>query len=58
MRSVANMTRQDARDFLAAADQVGLRPRIKTFPLRGINDALKRVRDEAIQGSAVILPWQ
>ena len=58
MRSVANMTRQDARDFLAAADQVGLRPRIKTFPLRGVNDALKQVRDEAIEGSAVIVPWQ
>ncbi len=58
IRSVANMTRQDARDFLAAADQVGLRPRIKTFPLRGTNDALKQVRDETIHGSAVIVPWQ
>lgn len=58
MRSVANMTRQDARDFLSAADQVGLRPRFKTFPLRETNDALKQVRNEAIQGSAVILPWQ
>lgn len=58
IRSVANMTRQDARDFLAAADQVGLRPRFKTFPLRAANDALKQVRNEAIQGSAVIVPWQ
>lgn len=58
MRSVANMTRQDARDFLTAADQVGLRPRFKTFPLREANDALQQVREEAIQGSAVIVPWQ
>lgn len=58
IRSVANMTRQDARDFLAAADQVGLRPRIKTFPLRETNDALKQVWDETIQGSAVIVPWK
>jgi propanol-preferring alcohol dehydrogenase len=58
MRSVANMTRQDAIDFLAVADQVKLRPRFKTFPLREANDALKQVRDEGIQGSAVIVPWQ
>ena len=33
LRSVANMTRQDARDFLALARDIGLRPRLRPFPL-------------------------
>ena len=35
IRSVANMTRQDARDFLAIAQQLKIRPQVAAFPLAG-----------------------
>src|SRR5215472_1299620 len=56
IRSVANMTRADARDFLALAVQIGLRPRVTVFPLDQANDALLAVKNDAIDGAAVILP--
>jgi propanol-preferring alcohol dehydrogenase len=56
IRSVANMTRQDARDFLALAGQLAIRPRITTFPLANANDALLAVKDELESGSAVLVP--
>lgn len=56
MRSVTNMTRQDARDFLALAAQLSIRPRAKTFSLDNANDALQAAKQEIEQGSAVILP--
>src|SRR6202000_386023 len=33
MRSVANMTRQDARDFLSLAAEIGIQPQVQVFPL-------------------------
>ena len=37
LRSVANMTRADARDFLALAAQIGLKPKVTVFPLGQAN---------------------
>ena len=54
IRSVANMTREDARDFLALAAEIGLDPEITVFPLDRVNDALRAVKDDAIDGAAVI----
>jgi propanol-preferring alcohol dehydrogenase len=56
IRSVANMTRQDARDFLALAHQLNIRPRTVTFPLDDANQALLAVRDETSNGSSIIVP--
>jgi len=56
IRSVANMTRQDARDFLALAQEIGIRPRVRTFPLDQANDALQAVKHETADGPVVILP--
>src|SRR5579863_9648559 len=56
LRSVANMTRADARDFLALAAQINLRPRITTFPLAHANEALIAIKNDAINGAAVIVP--
>jgi len=56
IRSVANMTRADARDFLEIAAKIGLRPRVTTFPLDRANDALAAVKNDAIDGAAVIVP--
>ncbi len=55
LRSVANMTRQDARDFLALARQIGLRPPVATFSLDEANRALAAVKQETESGSAVIV---
>jgi alcohol dehydrogenase, propanol-preferring len=56
LRSVANMTRQDARDFLAIAHQLGIRPQATAFPLQDANQALLAVKEETERGSAVIVP--
>jgi propanol-preferring alcohol dehydrogenase len=56
IRSVANMTRADARDFLALAAEIKLRPRVTVFPLDQANDALQAVKNDAIDGAAVIVP--
>jgi alcohol dehydrogenase, propanol-preferring len=56
IRSVANMTRQDARDFLALADQLKIRPQVTVFPLHEANRALLAVKEETEHGSSVIVP--
>jgi propanol-preferring alcohol dehydrogenase len=56
IRSVANMTRDDARDFIKLAGDIHLKPEITTFPLDRANDALAAVREERIDGAAVIVP--
>jgi alcohol dehydrogenase, propanol-preferring len=56
IRSVANMTRQDARDFLAIAQQLKIHPQVATFSLDDANKALLAVKEETERGSAVIVP--
>ncbi len=56
LRSVTNMTRADARDFLQIAAQISLQPKVKAFPLDQVNEALLAVKNDAIDGAAVITP--
>ena len=56
LRSVANMTRADAVDFLALADRIGLRPVAAAFSLNEANDALAKLREDDVRGAAVIVP--
>lgn len=56
IRSVTNMTRQDARDFLKIAHDLRIRPQVSVFPLEEANRALQAVKEEAEYGSAVIVP--
>jgi propanol-preferring alcohol dehydrogenase len=56
IRSVANMTRQDARDFLKIAHDLNIRPQVTVFSLEDANRALLSVKDETADGSAVIAP--
>jgi len=56
LRSVANMTRSDARDFLKIAGDLNLRPRVQTFPLDQANEALAVVKSDSVDGAAVIAP--
>jgi alcohol dehydrogenase, propanol-preferring len=56
LRSVANMTRQDGRDFVSLATQIGIRPHTTVFPLEKVNDALLAVAEDRIDGAAVVVP--
>ncbi len=56
IRSVANMTRADARDFLDCAAKIHLRPKVTTFSLEQANEALAAIKGDAIDGAAVIVP--
>ena len=56
LRSVANMTRSDARDFLQIAAAINLRPKITVFPLDQANEALAAVKSDSVDGAAVIKP--
>jgi len=56
IRSVANMTRRDAREFLKLASEIKLRPRVTTFPLEDANKALATLKQDHIDGAAVIVP--
>lgn len=52
--SVANLTRQDAADFLAMAPRVGLQTHIARYPLDHANEALDDLRAGRLQGAAVL----
>jgi propanol-preferring alcohol dehydrogenase len=56
LRSVANMTRSDARDFLQIAANISLRPKITVFPLTQVNEALTALKRDSVDGAAVITP--
>ena len=56
IRGVANMTREDARDLLRTAEQIRLTPRVTQFPLAEVNEALLAVKQDRIDGAAVVCP--
>ena len=56
IRSVANLTRADARDFLELAAFAGIRARAQEFSLEDAAAALEAVREDRIDGAAVLVP--
>jgi alcohol dehydrogenase, propanol-preferring len=54
--SVANLTRADAREFLALAPQAAIRIEVTRYPLAQANEALADLREGRLQGAAVLLP--
>jgi alcohol dehydrogenase, propanol-preferring len=52
--SVANLTRADAREFLAIAANSGLKTEVVRYPLARANDALTDLRSGKLQGAAVL----
>jgi propanol-preferring alcohol dehydrogenase len=56
IRSVANMTRQDATDFLQLASEIGIKPHVQIFSLDQANQALQAVKHETANGPCVIVP--
>jgi propanol-preferring alcohol dehydrogenase len=56
VRSVANLTRTDAAEFLALAPRVPVRTKVTTYPLQAAGDALADLRAGRFTGAAVIVP--
>jgi propanol-preferring alcohol dehydrogenase len=54
IRTVANNTRQDGREFLDEAARLGVSTHVQTFPLADVNEALIALKHDAIRGAAVI----
>lgn len=54
LRSVANMTRRDAEEFMALAADADIRTTFETFPLEAANDALHAIASDAVRGAAVL----
>jgi propanol-preferring alcohol dehydrogenase len=54
--SVANLTRQDAVEFLDVAVRAGVRTTTTTYPLGDANQALADLRAGRFQGAAVLVP--
>jgi propanol-preferring alcohol dehydrogenase len=56
VRSVANLTRQDALEFLKIAPQVPVNTTVQIYPLEQANEALTALRKGALTGAAVLIP--
>jgi alcohol dehydrogenase, propanol-preferring len=55
IRSVANLTRDDARELLALAPRVPVRTRVTSYALERANDALADLRAGRLDGAAVLV---
>ncbi|MHB8879086.1 MAG: zinc-dependent alcohol dehydrogenase family protein [Myxococcaceae bacterium] len=55
VRSVANLTRQDAEEFLALAPKVPVRTEVQRFGLGQANEALAALREGKLRGAAVLV---
>jgi propanol-preferring alcohol dehydrogenase len=54
VRSVANNTRNDGEDFLRIAAEIPVRTEIERFPLSEANRALNLLKNDTVQGAAVL----
>ena len=56
LRSVANLTRADAREFLALAPKLSVKTSVSPMPLTATNEALEHLRRGELTGAAVLIP--
>jgi propanol-preferring alcohol dehydrogenase len=56
VRSVANLTRRDAEEFMAIAPRVPVRTQVTVHPLDAVVDALAALRSGTVHGSLVVVP--
>ena len=56
IRSVANLTRRDAKEFLTIAPRVGVRTEVTSYPLEDAARALEDLREGRVEGAAVVVP--
>ena len=55
IKSVANITAGDIREFLDIAAAIPIRPEIQTYPLEDANQAIMELRDNTVKGAKVLL---
>lgn len=55
VRSVANLTRRDAAEFLELAPRVPVRTRVRAFPLERANEALETLRAGKVRGAIALV---
>jgi propanol-preferring alcohol dehydrogenase len=54
IKSVANVARQDALEFLPLAAQIGIKPEVQEFPLEQANEALLLLKQGKMHGAGVL----
>ena len=54
--SVANLTRNDAREFLNIARKFDVKCQVRGYALAAANDALADMREGRLEGAAVLIP--
>ncbi|NJD05986.1 MAG: zinc-dependent alcohol dehydrogenase family protein [Methylococcaceae bacterium] len=54
IKSVANVTRRDVREFLALAAEIPLRPEVEEYPLEQANQALYDLKHRRVRGAKVL----
>ena len=54
VRSVANLTRRDAEEFLPLAAEIPVRTDVEVFPLEEANEVLQRLKRSEVRGAAVL----
>jgi propanol-preferring alcohol dehydrogenase len=55
MRSVANNTRDDGREFLKVAAEIPIHTQVETFPISEANRALRALKEDGVRGAAVLV---
>jgi len=54
IKSVANVTRRDAEEFLSLAGEIGIVPTVEEFPLKQANEVLWRIKNSKLRAAAVL----
>ena len=54
IKSVANVTRDDVRNFLQAAAEIPIKPDVKVYPFEKANEALMDIKNRKIRGAKVL----
>ena len=54
VKSVANLTRRDAVEFLELAPRIPIKTSVQTYPLSAANAALADLREGRLSGAAVL----
>jgi propanol-preferring alcohol dehydrogenase len=54
IKSVANVTRRDVREFLQLAAEIPIKPEIQEFALEDANEALVQLKERKIRGAKVL----
>ena len=56
IKSIANLTRQDAEEFLHTASQISIKTSVNVMPMTEANEALERLRHGDVSGAIVLVP--